>query len=108
MHFFGLIIGIASFLIIGLFHPIVVKAEYYLGKRCWWLFLLIGIIGTALSLMIDNLLVSIILAVFSFSAFWGIGELIEQEKRVQRGWFPRNPKRHYPFDDEKEDKTCKK
>lgn len=108
MHFFGLIIGIASFLIIGLFHPIVVKAEYYLGKRCWWLFLLIGIIGMALSLMIDNLLVSIILAVFSFSAFWGIGELIEQEKRVQRGWFPRNPKRHYPFDDEKEDKTCKK
>ena len=32
----GLVIGIATFLIIGLFHPLVVKGEYYLGVRCWW------------------------------------------------------------------------
>ena len=30
----GLVIGIATFLIIGLFHPLVVKGEYYLGVRC--------------------------------------------------------------------------
>ena len=31
----GIIIGISTFLIIGLFHPVVIKAEYYWGTRCW-------------------------------------------------------------------------
>ena len=31
----GLVIGIATFLIIGLFHPLVVKGEYYLAARYW-------------------------------------------------------------------------
>ena len=31
----GLFIGVCTFLIIGLFHPVVVKAEYYWGTRCW-------------------------------------------------------------------------
>lgn len=97
MHFFGLIVGIGSFLIIGLFHPIVIKTEYYWGKRCWWLFLLVGVVAAVLSLTVSNLFVSTLLAVFAFSAFWGIGELFEQEKRVLRGWFPRNPKRRYPY-----------
>ena len=39
----GLVIGIATFLIIGLFHPIVIKGEYYFGVGCWWFFLLMGI-----------------------------------------------------------------
>ncbi|MBQ9963354.1 MAG: DUF4491 family protein, partial [Alistipes sp.] len=34
MNFTGIIIGVATFLIIGLFHPIVIKAEYYIGTRC--------------------------------------------------------------------------
>lgn len=34
----GLFIGVCTFLIIGLFHPVVVKAEYYWGTRCWWVF----------------------------------------------------------------------
>ncbi|MBR3485797.1 MAG: DUF4491 family protein, partial [Bacteroidales bacterium] len=29
MNFTGLIVGIATFLCIGLFHPLVIKAEYY-------------------------------------------------------------------------------
>ena len=33
-HLLGLVIGIATFLIIGLFHPVVVKAEYYWGTGC--------------------------------------------------------------------------
>ena len=44
-HLLGLVIGIATFLIIGLFHPVVVKAEYYWGTGCWWIFLLLGIGG---------------------------------------------------------------
>ena len=27
-------------------------------------------------------------------------EIFEQEQRVKKGWFPRNPKRKYPWDDE--------
>lgn len=37
INFDGLLIGIATFLIIGLFHPVVVKAEYYWGTKCWWI-----------------------------------------------------------------------
>ena len=39
----GLVIGVATFLIIGLFHPFVIKGEYYFGVRCWWFFLLMGV-----------------------------------------------------------------
>ena len=42
-HLTGLLIGLATFLVIGLFHPLVIKAEYHLGTRCWWMFLALGI-----------------------------------------------------------------
>lgn len=93
MNYEGIIIGLSTFLIIGLFHPIVIKAEYYLSKRCWWIFAVAGILFLLLSLFISNIMLSAILGVTSFSSFWSILELFEQEKRVERGWFPKNPKR---------------
>ena len=93
----GLFIGICAFLIIGLFHPIVVKAEYYWGTRCWWIFLLLGLAGVAASIYVDNILYSSLLGVFAFSSFWTIKEVFEQEERVKKGWFPKNPKRKYNF-----------
>ncbi|KAA6308164.1 hypothetical protein EZS27_040157, partial [termite gut metagenome] len=48
-HLLGFVIGVCTFLIIGLFHPFVVKAEYYWGTKCWWFFLLLGITGLAAS-----------------------------------------------------------
>ncbi|MBQ0159045.1 MAG: DUF4491 family protein [Bacteroidales bacterium] len=93
MNYKGLIIGIATFLTIGMFHIIVVKAEYYWGKESWWLFLCLGIVGVVCSLLVKSFILSTISGVFAFSCFWSIGELIKQEKRVQRGWFPKNPKR---------------
>ncbi|MBO1734066.1 MAG: DUF4491 domain-containing protein [Coprobacter sp.] len=96
-HLLGLIIGISTFLIIGIFHPIVVKAEYYWGTRCWWIFLVTGITGIILSLLTDNVLFAALLGVFAFSSFWTIKELFEQEERVRKGWFPKNPKRTYKF-----------
>lgn len=92
-HLAGLFIGLATFLIIGIFHPIVIKCEYYFGVKCWWWFLIAGIIGTALSLFISDTALSALLGVFAFSSFWSIGEIFEQRKRVERGWFPKNPKR---------------
>lgn len=94
LNFDGVIVGIATFLIIGFFHPIVVKAEYYWGTKCWWIFLLVGLVGLGFSLFIDNLVISILLGVFSFSSFWTIKELFEQKERVKKGWFPGNPKRN--------------
>ena len=70
LHFEGIVIGICTFLIIGLFHPIVVKAEYYWGTRCWWWFLLLGIAGIIGSVLIGDILISTLLGVFSFSSFW--------------------------------------
>lgn len=91
MNFIGIIVGLATFLIIGLFHPIVIKAEYYLGTKCWWMFLLAGILFGLLSVMIDNLIASTILGVTAFSSFWSIHELMQQKERVRKGWFPEGP-----------------
>lgn len=93
MNFEGIILGLAAFLCIGTFHPIVIKSEYYFGVRCWPIFLLIGIAGCVGSLFVDNTYVSVLLGVFSFSCFWSILELFEQRERVRKGWFPANPKK---------------
>ena len=93
MHFNGIIVGLATFLIIGIFHPIVIKAEYHFGKRCWWMFALAGVAFAVLSLFIESMVWSTITGVTAFSCFWSIHELIEQENRVRKGWFPANPKK---------------
>lgn len=89
MNIDGLIVGACTFLIIGLFHPLVIKGEYYFGTGCWWVFLVMGIIAAGCSVFVRNDVISILLGVFAFSSFWGIKELFEQRKRVEKGWFPR-------------------
>ena len=102
INFGGLLIGVITFLIIGLFHPIVVKAEYYWGTKSWLLFLFMGIGGLIASLLTAELIPSAVFGVFSFSSFWSIKEVFEQEERVLKGWFPKNPKRTYPDDIKKQ------
>ena len=80
-------------MVIGLFHPLVIKAEYYIGVKSWWLFLLLGILSVVASLLVVDLTISILLGVVAFSSFWSIGEVFQQKKRVEKGWFPANPKR---------------
>ncbi len=89
MNFEGLIIGVCTFLTIGLFHPIVIKTEYHFGVRVWWVFLLLGLAGVAASLIVENTILSTLLGVFAFSSFWSIKELFEQRERVRKGWFPK-------------------
>ena len=50
----GLTVGIFTFLIIGLFHPLVIKAEYWFGTRSWWMFLVLGIAAAALSVCVEG------------------------------------------------------
>lgn len=94
MNFNGIIVGVAVFLIIGICHPIVIKMEYHWGKKSWWVLLLAGLAFAASSLFIGNTVGSTIMGAAAFSCFWGIHELLMQEKRVLKGWFPENPRRH--------------
>ena len=91
MNFEGLIIGISAFVIIGVFHPIVIKSEYYIGKKVWPVFLVVGLALIALSIFVNNTIASAIIGVTGFSSLWSIGEVFEQEERVKKGWFPSNP-----------------
>ena len=87
--------GLATFLLIGVFHVIVVKGEYYFSKKIWPLFLATGIASLFISLFISSPVISSLIAVFGISCLWSIRELFEQEDRVKKGWFPKNPKRRY-------------
>ncbi len=93
LYFQGIIIGVATFLIIGLFHPLVIKGEYWFGVKCWWVFFLMGIAAVVGSLLVADVMWSTLLAVWGASSFWSIGELFEQRKRVERGWFPKREKK---------------
>lgn len=95
MNFIGIIIGSAVFLMIGIFHPIVIKAEYYYGTKCWPIFVLVGLLTLIGSLLISSTVWSVLLGSFAFSCFWSILELFQQKKRVEKGWFPKNPNRHH-------------
>lgn len=97
LHFTGLLLGLCTFLTIGLFHPLVIKAEYHFGVRCWWVFLLLGLAFAAASLFVESLFVSGLFGVVAFSSFWTILELFQQRERVRKGWFPKNPKRQNDY-----------
>lgn len=93
MNIIGVQTGIATFLLIGSFHVIVIKAEYYFSRRIWPLFLVLGLLSLIISLRLSGAAASSITAVFGISCLWSIRELFEQEQRVKKGWFPENPNR---------------
>ena len=92
-HILGPAIGLCTFLIIGLFHPVVIKCEYYFGTKCWGWFLLLGIAMLTGAVMVRDVFWSSVLGVTAFSSFWTILEIFEQRERVRKGWFPANPRR---------------
>ena len=73
LNFEGVVVGVMSLVIIGAFHPLVIWFEYHFTQSIWPVFLIAG-------------LLCLIAALF-------IRELKEQARRVERGWFPKNPKR---------------
>ena len=93
MNFNGIIIAILSFVVIGIFHPIVIKSEYYFTARCWPVFMLFGIVFLVVSLKVTNTIASAFLGVIGCTCLWSILELKEQAERVRKGWFPANPNR---------------
>ena len=94
MNYYGIILGAIAFLSIGIFHPLVIKAEYYFGTKSWIAFLIIGVTMITLSILIEDIIISTAFGVMGFSSLWGIGEVFKQANRVKKGWFPKNPKRN--------------
>ena len=72
MYFQGLAMGVIVFLIIGIFHPVVIKVEYYFGKRVWPVFFIIGWGFIIWSVFTENVFLSIFLGVFGFSSLWSL------------------------------------
>lgn len=93
MNYEGILTAVICFVCIGLFHPIVIKAEYHFSSRCWPFFLVLGILFLVASLNVRQEIGAIIPGLLGCSCLWSIIELKEQEKRVERGWFPKNPRR---------------
>lgn len=93
MYFEGLIIAVVTFLIIGAFHPIVIKSEYYWGVKCWPVFALVGAILLGISLFVSDVLLASVIGITGCSSLWSVLEIFEQRERVRKGWFPMNPKR---------------
>ncbi len=58
MNYLGVLHGFIAFLLIGLFHPIVIKAEYYYGRSSIAAFVVVGILSFTASLMIENITAS--------------------------------------------------
>lgn len=63
MNFKGIVLGALSFLIIGVWHPIVIKGEYHLGRKmCMPLFGAIGALCVAVSLRVKNTMLNTAIA----------------------------------------------
>jgi len=89
----GLIAGIATWVIIWATRYACIRGEYHFRRAFRYLFLFFGILGLVLALMTSNLLLSAIFGIFGFANLWGIHEVIEQEERVAKGWYPKKEKK---------------
>ncbi len=91
----GFLSGLASFFLIGVFHPIVKFVEYHFGLKAWPAFVLSGAVSAILSVFQKNTFISVILGVLGFSLFWSAIEIFRQHERALKGQAERNPRREY-------------
>ena len=91
MNFFGLGLGLAALLIIGLGFVWVIRGEYYLGYLWWPYVIAAGLALIGLSLALPGAWASALLGAAGASLIWGATELKEQAVRGEIGWYPFNP-----------------
>lgn len=89
----GVLTGLGCLAVIGLFHPIVIWCEYYFTDRVWPVFLAAGAAFLGVSLLLQGLPAALC-GVTGAACLWSIRELKEQTRRVEKGFFPQNPRRH--------------
>lgn len=96
MNFFGIFIGLITFLIIGLGFVWVIRGERYFGYL-WWPYVMgLGALVVLGSLFIRSDWGSALLGAFGASLIWGSTELKEQAIRAELGWFSFNRKKFDP------------
>lgn len=90
MNIFGLSVGLASLLIIGLGFIWVIRGEHYFGIL-WWPYLMgLGVLLILWSLFIGQDWISCLLGVTGASLMWGSTEFRAQAVRTELGWYPFN------------------
>ena len=96
MNYFGLLLGLATFLIIGLGFLWVIRGERTFGYL-WWPYIM-GLGGLVVlgSLFVPSVWGSALLGAFGASLIWGSTELKEQAIRAELGWFSFNGKKIQP------------
>jgi len=98
MNPFGVFLGIATLLLIGLGFAWVIYVERYLGFLWWPYFMAFGVLLVLASLFLRSDWASALLGAAGASFIWGSIELKEQAIRAERGWFPfRSEKIKPPF-----------
>jgi hypothetical protein len=96
MNSFGLLLGLVTFLIIGLGFVWVIRGERYFGYL-WWPYVMgLGALLVLGSLFFRSDWASAILGAFGASLIWGSTELKEQAIRAELGWFSFNGKKKSP------------
>jgi hypothetical protein len=88
MNYFGVLIGLSTFCVIGLGFPLVIRGERSFGFL-WWPYMM----GTGTLLIIVSLLIQIdwlavFIGVLGATFIWGSTELKEQAVRAELGWYP--------------------
>lgn len=88
MNWFGLLVCIAAFCIIGLGFIWVIRGERYFGYL-WWPYVMgAGIVCVILSMFVTANYLSALIGALGASLIWGSTELKEQAVRGELGWYP--------------------
>ncbi len=82
MQYAEIIVGIYTFIMIGVLHFAVVKIERVIGSHIWPWFVVLGLVFGVASLMVPDVLSSSLLGVSGFLFAWSGPELKKQRERV--------------------------
>lgn len=83
MQYSGIIVGVYTFIMIGVLHFAVVKIERVIGSHIWPWFVALGLVIGVASVMVTDVLVSALLGVSGFLFTWSGPELKKQRERVE-------------------------
>lgn len=96
MNFFGVLVGLATLLMIGLGFFWVIRGERYFGVL-WWPYVLgLGLLLVAGSFFVVADWASALLGALGASVIWGSTELKEQAVRTELGWYPFHGQKIHP------------
>jgi hypothetical protein len=96
MNTFGLLMGVAAFLLIGIGFPWVIYLERYGGHTWAPAVLILGVLVMLSSFLVGNHYLAGILGIFGGTIIWGAGELKEQAQRCELGWFKKHEHKFLP------------